>query len=232
MEKLHYKNYPGTPFSVEALTVEHTDGLWDSTKISIFRDDILIGEYIRNYHAYGALTFCPFHVGDNWYALYSAHYTATRVMKLHNDRIEDWCGQDPSSNGFCPTEIYVPRYRLVKGSFESAGTTHNFETYAVDCDYATEEKFLEDMPEFDSEQYTDFGFLCGCVWGDDAEWKIKYIDLSQINSRILSITEKFGYWEIPRTLTLKQCIDMSDWDPDYNCISLVGSKRFNLGGEI
>jgi hypothetical protein len=228
MEKLHIKSYMGSPFSTEVSTVKNKDGAWDSTKVSIFRNEVLIGEYLRNYPSYAALTFHPFTVGGEWYALYSAHYTAVRVMKLHKDRIEDWCGQDPTTDGFCPVEIYVPRYRSVKSSFESGGKTHEFETYAVDCDYKTEEDFTADMPEFDSEQYTDFGFLCGCVWGDDTSWKILYIDLAGVPNKVLSITSKFGYWEMPRSLTLKQCVDMSGWEPDHHWISLTRAEHINL----
>ena len=228
MEKHHTKPYYGSLFSTEVSTVKNQDGAWDSTKVSIFRDNILIGEYLRNYPSYASLTFHPFKIEEQWYALYSAHYTAVRVMKLHKDSIEDWCGQAPESNGFCPVEIYVPRYRSVKSSFESDGKINEFETYAVDCDYATEDKFLEDMPEFDSEQYTDFGFLCGCVWGDDTSWKILYIDLTGVPDRVLNITNKFGYWEMPRSATLKQCVDMSGWEPSHHWISLTRAEHINL----
>jgi len=228
MEKLHYKSYPGTPFSVEVSTIKNDEGYWDSNKITIFRNDVLIGEYIRNYGSFSALTFCPFKVGNEWFALYSAHYTATRVMKLHNDRIEDWCGEEPSGTGFCPVEIYVPRYRTSKNSYKSDSKTHEYETYTVDCDYKTEEDFLKGMPEFDSEHYTDFGFVCGCVWGDDTNWKIRYIDLSKIPDKILSITEKFGYWQMPGQMTLRECVDMSNWEPTHNWIALTRTEYINL----
>ena len=228
MEILQSKFYYGTPFTVEITTVKNKEGQWDSNKVSIFRNDILIGEYMRNYGSFGALTFCPFKVDNEWYALYSAHYTATRVMKLHENRIEDWCGEDPDSNGFCPVEIYVPRYRALKSSFVSYGKTHEFDTYAVDCDYKTEAEFLKDMPTFDSENFTDFGFLCGCHWGDDASWKIRYIDLSNIGNKELIITEKFGYWQMPSNLTLRDCIDMSNWEPEHSWINLTKSQMFTL----
>jgi hypothetical protein len=228
MEKLHAKHYPGTPFSVEVSTVTNQSDFWDSTRISIFRNKVHIGEYLRNYPSYGALTFYPFKIGTDWYALYSAHYRSVRVMKLYEDRIEDWCGQVPTFSEFCPVEIYVPRYRSVKSSVESANQSYEFETYAVDCDYATEEKFLEDMPEFDSEQYTDFGFLCGCILEDDSAWRIQYIDLSQITAKILNVTNKFGYWEMPQSTTLRQCIDMTKWEPDHHWVSLTRAEHINL----
>ena len=228
MEQSIVKYCVGTPFYIECFTIENHPGEWNSTKIAIFRDEILIGEYIRNYANYATTTFSPFSIGEDWYALYSADYTATRVMKLHKDSIEDWCGEERSSVGFCPVEIYVPRYRMVKGSFESDGKTHEFETYAVDCDYKTEGEFLKDMPEFDFEHHTDFGFLCGCVWGDDTSWKLLYIDLSKVPNKELSITDKFGYWQLPNKLKLKECINMSNWEPDHNWIELTRMEHINL----
>ena len=228
METSYIKKFSGTPFVIECQSIENKPGTWNSTKVSIVRDNILIGEYLRNYHSFATQTFYPFLIGEDWYALYSANYTSTRVMKLHNDRIEDWCGEESSDFGFCPVEMYIPRYRMVKGLFESDGKTHEFETYAVDCDYKTEDEFLKDMPEFDSEQYTDFGFLSGCVWGDDSSWKLLYIDLSKVPNKELVISDKFGYWELPDNMKLKECIDMSNWEPDCNWIKLIRTENINL----
>lgn len=228
MEHTHKYPYPGTPFRVEVSNVKNDDGAWDSSKVSVYNGNILIGEYLRNYGLYGAMTFYPFKLGNEWYALYSAHYTTTRVMKLYDDKIEDWCGQNVDANGFCPVEIYVPRYRVVKGTFDHDGKPYDFNTYAVDCDYRTEDEFLRDMPEFDSEQHMDFGFMCGCIWGDDSSWKIRYIDLSKIPEKVLTVTEKFGYWEMPQQLSLKECIDMSNWEPDSQSLILTKAEYFNL----
>lgn len=223
MEKQHFKQYAGTPFSVEVTVVNNGEGKWDSNKVSIFRDGNLIGEYMRNYPSYGTLTFYPFEANNEWYALYSAHYTATRVLKLHEDKIEDWCGEEPSGTGFCPVEIYVPRY---KETFHK-----DFSCYYVDNAYKDYNEFLNEKLESIKPvefKYTNFGFLCGCIWGDDSSWKIRFIDLSQIPAKILSITDKFGYWEMPRNLTLKECIDMENWEPDFNWISLTKAEHINL----
>lgn len=231
MEKQHYKPHLGTPFSVEISTVKNEGNTWDSTKISIFRDSNLIGEYIRNYPSYAALTFYPFSIGGEWYALYSPHYTTTRVMKLHEDRIEDWCGEEPSSSGFCPVEFYVPRYKKTTHALTTDGKVHNYETYYVDKEYKDIKEFLsEELESIDPIEFknTDFGFMCGCVWGDDTSWKIRYIDLAQIPDKILSITDKFGYWQMPTRLTLKECIGMRDWGPDHNWITMVRMEHINL----
>lgn len=222
MEQTTIKKFLNTPFIIECSSIENEPGTWDSTKVSIYRDDILIGEYLRNYNNYGTLTFYPFKQGDDWYALYSASYTATRVMKLHNDRIEDWCGEEDNPYGFCPVEIYIPQYihRLYKDEFD---------IFYTDADL-TEEEIQEELdnPEFVKTEYCNFGFVCGCVWGDDSSWKIRYIDLDQIPNKVLSITEKFGYWEMPENLTLKQCINMKNWEPGCDWISLIRAENINL----
>lgn len=219
------KKYSHTPFSVETEQVKNAPGTWDSTKISIYKNEKLIGEYIRNYSNYGTNTFYPFEINGEWFALYSASYTATRVMKLHEDRIEDWCGEEKSPHGFCPVEFYVPKFIHKKYKFQES----MYDAYSVDCDSKPEEfeSELEDK-EFVSLNQCTFGFMCGCVWGDDSSWKLRYIDLSQIPEKILTVTDKFGYWELPVTLSLKECINMNTWEPEHNWITLTRAETINL----
>jgi len=225
MEKLHNKSYFGTPFRIETESIQNTPGTWNSTKVSIFRDNKLIGEYLRNYHDFAALTFYPFCINQEWYALYSANYTATRIMKLHEDRIEDWCGEVPSGSGFCPVEIYVPKYK------SGHDKVHDYTFVYVDCDYKDDDEFIKESVDngaTDDIKFCNFGFLCGCVWGDDSSWKIRYIDLSKVPEKELSITDRFGYWEMPGNLSLKECIDMSCWEPDDQLIRLTKAEYFRL----
>jgi hypothetical protein len=101
--------------------------------------------------------------------------------------------------------------------------------YYPDCDY-TDKEFQDELngPEFGSLNYCNFGFICGCVWGDDRSWKIRYVDLSQVSDKILTISDKFGYFEMPQNLNLKECIDMDSWEPDFQWIALTKMERFRL----
>jgi hypothetical protein len=229
MKQSTIKSYSDTPFSVECTPVVNGPGTWDSTKVSIFRDENLIGEYIRNYSSSGPETFYPFLIETQWYALYSASYTATRVMKLHDDRIEDWCGEDSSAGGFCPVEFYIPKYNHYCKTYAHGEKMESYDFYTVDCDVDSELEFISEQkdPTFVSTQYCNFGFLSGCVWGDDSCWKLQYIDLSKIPEKILSITEKFGYWELPDG-PLKKQIYMSGWEPDHQWIKLYRAESINL----
>lgn len=51
-----------------------------------------------------------------------------------------------------------------------------------------------------------FGFVSGCVWGDDHSWKIEFVDLRNITKGILKVDSRFGYIEIPSNQTLEQSI--------------------------
>lgn len=53
-----------------------------------------------------------------------------------------------------------------------------------------------------------FGFVAGCIWGDDTSWKIEYLDLSQISKGTITREHKFGYIALPRHHDLKDVICM------------------------
>lgn len=231
IKTIHAKYFTGTPFFIECSPVSNGPGYWNSTKVSIFKNDILIGEYLRNYSSYGKDTFYPFEISNQWYALYSSNYTATRVMKLNEDSIEDWCGYDLDPNGFCPVEYIVPKYHTFKSSVKSHnGTIKEFEYYSVDIDVNDEQEFVDEANtgEFISTQYTDFAFMSGCVWGDDSCWKLAKIDLSKVPEKILTITEDLGYWQLPNNLPLKKCVNMSNWEPSHNWLELTRMEHVNI----
>lgn len=96
-------------FYVTTESVPGKPGCWASLRVSIHerREDGTehkIGEYERNYSALYS-TFLPFQQGEQWYALYSRDYTATRVMRL--PECEDLGGEEREEWGFCPTGYYV-----------------------------------------------------------------------------------------------------------------------------
>ncbi len=156
-----YQNPIANKYYALTEKINNSEGRWNYLSVDIFvreeNDVRRIGNYKRNYsNLYN--TFHPFiGVDGKEYALYSKHYTATRVMSLPD--CKDICGEEPYSLGFCPTGFYVP---------------------------------------FNKEQGIngDFGFMCGCVWGDDSSWKIRYVDLSKLPESNISIDSRFGYIEL------------------------------------
>jgi hypothetical protein len=57
-----------------------------------------------------------------------------------------------------------------------------------------------------------FGFVAGCIWGDDSSWKIQYLDLANIEAGVMTNTSRFGYIELPSGLSLKEAISFRLWD--------------------
>lgn len=42
----------------------------------------------------------------------------------------------------------------------------------------------------------DFGFVWGCVWGDDSSWKVQNLDLSAVQDGVIRRDERFGYLKL------------------------------------
>lgn len=82
---------------------------------------------------------------------------------------------------------------------------------------------VEDEPE---DEQPMFGFVAGCVWGDDSSWKIQYIDLSQIEQGIIKREDRFGYIELPSNMDLKDAIRYGDMDSNY--ITIVTQHTFDI----
>jgi len=75
-----------------------------------------------------------------------------------------------------------------------------------------------------------FGFVAGCIWGDDSSWKIQYLDLSKITSGCIVRKELFGYAAMPaRTKRLSECVSLDYYaPPTYPRIDLSVEIAFDL----
>lgn len=75
-----------------------------------------------------------------------------------------------------------------------------------------------------------FGFVAGCLWGDDSSWKIQHLDLSSVATGVLVRKELFGYIAMPaKTARLSECISLEGYDPpDYEVADLAVEIRFDL----
>lgn len=184
--------------------IDNGKGYWQYQKIGIFQDDKQIGEYIRNYSSF-MNTFHPFKFRDKWYALYSKDYTATRVMSLPD--CKDLGGEERDTFGFCPVDYYVPFDNKdilgVVGLAESENKTIKFEPGS-------------------------FGFIAGCIWGDDSSWKVQYLDLSECDKGIIKRTEKFGYLELAEGISLKDAISFYIYSDENPMFSIAQMKRLRL----
>ncbi len=179
-------------YTTRVQKINNGPGRWDYLTVEILLDGEPVGSYQRNYASLFN-TFVPFVHRDasgnhHILALYSRHYTASRLMRL--PECVDLGGEEPSG-GFCPTDFLVP-YDPAKGLFGQ------------------------------------FGFMSGCVWGDDSSWKIRYIDLAEAAQGVLKPDGRLGFLELPRNLGLRQCVNLElyDGDDEYGEIEFTISRTY------
>lgn len=60
-------------------------------------------------------------------------------------------------------------------------------------------------------QFAKFGFVAGCVWGDDSSWKLQFIDLSKADQGIIVRDDRFGYFELPSGVRLADAIEVLEY---------------------
>jgi hypothetical protein len=223
-------SYRGTPFSIKYCNQPSKPGCWDIVNVEVFFDGNPIGSYTRTYPSFAKETFYPFKQRGEWYVLYSADYTAARVARVTEGKFVDWCGEDASAFGFCPVEFYVPRYKTTSYAHPD-GKPYTVEMF--DNEYYGDEEMEEyyfmgenegEGEKYLGETYCEYGFLSGCIWGDDSSMKLRFIDLSNVESKELKVEEKFGYFELPGSLTLKEC----SRNYEVDVFELTQLRRFNL----
>jgi hypothetical protein len=74
-----------------------------------------------------------------------------------------------------------------------------------------------------------FGFVAGCIWGDDSSWKIQYLDLSNAASGILVRKEIFGYVAMPyKAARLADCISLDEYSREYPRAEITVSLIYDL----
>jgi len=165
---------PREKFSTQIQEVETGEGTWNTLSVSILdTSKQIVASYDRN-HANLYQTFEPFRQGDKSLALVSADYTATSVIDLGTGRVI--AAEEPHELGFCPAGFYVPDWWDVHDGSTLPGSTH--------------------WDEGLEEPVGNFGFVWGCVWGDDSSWKVQFLDLSQVQGGKITRDDRFGYVEL------------------------------------
>lgn len=214
--------------------IDNGEGHWKYGNIGVFEvaDDGTekqVGGYTRKYSSFYD-TFFAFQQKDKWYALYSSDYTATSVMSLPD--CKQIATEPGSSWGFCPTGFYVPSkedltHRSIYHLYEAKGELDKAEEW-----FSKNPENKADGLAFDQwlkDNMGTFGFVCGCVWGDDHSWKIQYLDLTKITEGVVTREARYGYVEQPNTLDLKECFDWSAFWPDSKMVDLISKKSVYVG---
>jgi hypothetical protein len=201
-------------------------------RVGVFRsigdEDELIGEYIRHYSSFYN-TFFHFKSNGLDLALYSPQYSATRILAL--PECVDLGGEEPSGSGFCPVEFFVPTYveivsidnysdaprRSRRNNPNDEELLPQYSTWEY-RDSATGSKMKAESNSFPvtPRLYYPFGFVAGCIWGDESTWKVQYLDLSRAAEGIVHRDDRFGYIELPSGMSLAQAVEMEDFGDDPN----------------
>ncbi len=222
-------------YFTKTVQVPTKPGCWNYLKVEIFMNDeiaayeggtivtrtipVKIGEYERNYSSMME-TFHPFEQNGKHYALYSPEYTATRIMSLPD--CKDIGGEESNSFGFCPVE-----YAVWHDQEEYDGHVKCLES---DSPVLQEhyKKYPVDREKLAGMVNGHFGFVSGCIWGDDTSWKIQALDLSEAHKGIIKRSDWFGYMELPEDCSLKDAIVMKLWEPDNWRIGIPNVEYFDF----
>jgi hypothetical protein len=74
-----------------------------------------------------------------------------------------------------------------------------------------------------------FGFVAGCIWGDDSSWKIQYLDLSEVSRGVVVRREAFGYIPMPhRVARLADCISLDGYSKEYPRAEIAVGVTYDL----
>lgn len=181
---------PRDRYFVRGTAKANKPGTWDSTVVEVFRranprgEPEKVAEYERDY--YNLLhSFEPFRQGDRELALISRQYTGTAVLDLGTGRV---IAEEPGSpHGFCPVGFYVPDWWDVHDESIIPGS----EFWNTDYEWPS----------------GDFGFVWGCVWGDDSSWKVQHLDLTGARNGVIRRDERFGYVQLATIGYRSPCFD-------------------------
>lgn len=185
---------------------------WDCSVVTIFDGASEVGSYERSIGYFGEETFEPFEIDGAWYALYSRDYTGTRIMSLPD--CHDLGGEELNPHGFCPVELYVPRYKSVvtinKNEQRSESWQFGDDGERYDGDFT--DSFGGSVTVGPWQSLTT-GFVAGCLWGEDSSWKLQVIDLSRAKEGILARSERFGYLQIASGVPLAKAVRLHRYPP-------------------
>jgi hypothetical protein len=129
----------------------------------------VVATYRRNFP--GTPPFEPFRQGDRHYALISPEQTRTAAVDLHTGQVVAW--EEQANHAFYPVGFYVPDWLDVHDGTILPG-----------------DKYWDE-----GHRWPDgtVGFVWGCVWGDDNDWKVQALDLSGVPGGVIKRDDRFGY---------------------------------------
>jgi len=142
---------------------------------------------------------------------------------------KDIGGEDPNAYGFCPVDFYVPGYiecEWLKGPLQG-------QKYIVNEPSEASLNGSDYSRPISSVLYYPFGFVAGCIWGDDSRGKYNISTCPEVENGIIKRDERFGYIKMPDKLALKDAIDFVDYNSDpseeySHSVIISVQQRFDL----
>jgi len=179
-DKIDSKYFSLTPISIDIrnATVHSTKkNIWTYKEVKVYYRNTLIFTYLRKYPSYALTTFSPFFKDNTWYFLYSDNYTQIRCGKILPDLSVQIIAETYSDSfSFCPVEIYNFFYK----NYTYSTIKGELEHFTLSNCGITEEKYEKEGFTQDAIIYPNFALISGCIWGDDSSWKLRILDLSEI----------------------------------------------------
>lgn len=77
-------------------------------------------------------------------------------------------------------------------------------------------------------EYCNFGFVSGCIWGDDASIKLQFFDLSEASNGVLRREPKFGYLEIPDVIKLRDILFLNEYTDNIRTLTTFVARTFDI----
>lgn len=209
---------PRDSWVLRTTPISHALG-WASTRVEVCRRGKQglenTATYTRNYPLH--TTFEPFRQGEREYALISRDYQATAVLDLATGKV---IAEEPEERaGFCPIGFYVPDWWDIHDGSIIPGS----DSWDADREWPR----------------GDFGFVWGCLWGDDSSWKVQHLDLSRVSEGILTRSDLYGYLELapfewnPPWLDLDRPSTLRSRPPSFLRVSLSsGVPRVSISAAL
>ena len=187
-------------YFVECSQIKNRKGCWNSTKVEIFRCEDCGKKKIGEYiRNYGSFGAKTFYpFRQDDKEFALISDNYTRTKVISLPYCKDVAEEPIDGFGFCPVEFYIPN----------------------DDD--------EDVWAEVAELNGQFGFVSGCVWGDDSSWKIRFLDLSNIQNGVIENDYRFGYIELPDDMSLREAISLDEYDEEDQLVSIACRKTFDI----
>jgi hypothetical protein len=199
---------PRERYSTSTEVVSNGQGYMSSLDVTVKDAAGNVAATYRRNHSGFYRTFEPFRQSGKMFALISTDYTATAVLDLTTGQVI--ASEQPHPNGFCPVGFYVPDWWDLHDDSILPGSM----SWRADYEHPNGQ----------------FGFVWGCIWGDDTSWKVQYLDLSRIQDGVIRRDDRFGYLPLAShdALEAREFIEVSFWDGKPS-VTFAVEQRFDLG---